>query len=82
MGLEINSTSLNKRMNADKTPEKDIFQDKVKLLDIWKDERRSRDISTGLMWENLKFFSLLISGLITANNSKNIIALTKDCAIE
>lgn len=37
------------------------------MLKIWIDERRSRDISAGLMWENLKFFSLLISGLITAN---------------
>jgi hypothetical protein len=54
-------------MSDDKTPEKSIFQDKSKLLDIWKDERRSRDNSADLMWENLKFFSVLITALITAN---------------
>jgi hypothetical protein len=73
--------SFNKRMNVDKSPlgfhnskmssdkaqQNDIFKDKDKLLDIWKDERRSRDNSADLMWESLKFFSLVISGLITAN---------------
>jgi hypothetical protein len=58
---DSSSRSLNKRMN------KDIFTDKERMFKIWLDERRSRDKSADLMWENLKYFSVLISGLITAN---------------
>ncbi len=39
------------------------------MLKVWIEERRSRDVSVDLMWENLKFFSVLISGIITANAS-------------
>lgn len=49
------------------TSEKSIFDDRESLLKIWSEERKSRDFNASLMWENLKFFSLLISGLITAN---------------
>ena len=44
-----------------------ILDDLKSMLEVWKDERRSRDISAGLMWENLKYFSVLIIGIITAN---------------
>jgi hypothetical protein len=44
-----------------------IFQDKSKLLEIWKDERRSRDNSASLMWENLKLFSVLIPAIISVD---------------
>lgn len=56
-----------KRMSGDKTPQKDIFQDKDKLLEIWKDERRSRDFNATLMWENIKLFSVLIPAIITVD---------------
>ena len=44
-----------------------IFDDKDKLIEIWKDERRSRDVSAQLMWENVKFFTTIIGALITAH---------------
>lgn len=52
-------------MGEDKTKQDDIFQDKVKLLEIWKDERRSRDFNATLMWDNLRLFSVLIPAIIT-----------------
>jgi hypothetical protein len=45
----------------------DIFKDKESLLKIWLDERRSRDVSAGFMWDNLKLFSVLIPAVITIN---------------
>lgn len=54
-------------MTDDNVRSRKIFEDPKFALKVWLDERRSRDVSAGLMWENLKFFSILISGLITAN---------------
>jgi len=34
-------------------------------LDVWKDERGSRDNGVGLMWENMRFYSVLIPSIIT-----------------
>jgi hypothetical protein len=45
----------------------DIFKDKESLLKVWLDERRSRDVSAGLMWDNLKLFSVLIPAVITVD---------------
>jgi hypothetical protein len=45
----------------------DIFGDRDAILKVWQDERRSRDFNASLMWENLKFFSVLISAIITAD---------------
>lgn len=53
--------------NHNTTSDSDIFTNRERLLKIWLDERRSRDNSADLMWQNLKYFSVLISGLITAN---------------
>jgi hypothetical protein len=53
--------------NDNGTSQKDIFTDKEKMLKVWIDERRSRDFSAGLMWENLKFFATLISAVITVD---------------
>jgi hypothetical protein len=44
-----------------------IFGDRESMLRIWIDERRSRDFNASLMWENLKFFSVLISAIITVD---------------
>jgi hypothetical protein len=55
-------------MNDDNPPSKeDIFDDRESILEVWKDERRSRDKSADLMWENLKLFSLLIPAVITVD---------------
>jgi len=43
------------------------IEDKDLLIKILLDERRSRDFQAALMWENVKFFSTLISALITAD---------------
>lgn len=53
--------------NHNTTSDRDIFNDEEKIFKVWLDERRSRDKSADLMWENLKYFSVLISGIITAN---------------
>jgi hypothetical protein len=45
----------------------DIFKDKESLLKVWLDERRSRDVSAGLMWDNLRLFSVLIPAVITVD---------------
>jgi hypothetical protein len=53
-------------MTTDKTPfHGDIFGDRESILKVWIDERRSRDVNASLMWENLKYFTVLISGIIT-----------------
>jgi len=44
-----------------------IFGDRENLIKIWLDERRSRDFSAKLMWENIKNMSFLIGALITAD---------------
>jgi hypothetical protein len=44
-----------------------FFEDRDGLLRVWLDERRSRDFSASLMWENIKFFCSFISALITAD---------------
>jgi hypothetical protein len=55
-------------MTKDNPTPTDIFTDKENMLKVWIDERRSRDYSVGLMWENLKLFSVLIPAIITANS--------------
>jgi hypothetical protein len=45
----------------------DIFKNRESLLKVWLDERRSRDVSAGLMWDNLRLFSVLIPAVITVN---------------
>jgi hypothetical protein len=54
-------------MTTDETQSKDIFGDRESMLKVWIDERRSRDFNASLMWENLKFFSGLISAIITVD---------------
>ena len=55
-------------MSVDKwASQGDIFRDKESLLKIWIDERRSRDVSACLMWQNLKYFSVLITGIISVD---------------
>jgi hypothetical protein len=44
-----------------------IFDDRDSLVKIWIEERRVRDFHAGLMWENVKYFSTLLSILITAD---------------
>jgi hypothetical protein len=44
-----------------------IFDDRESLIKIWIDERRSRDFQASLMWENVKYFTTLLSALITAD---------------
>ena len=48
-------------------PLNDIFDNIEKLIEIWKDERRTRDVSAQLMWENVKYFTTIIGALITAH---------------
>lgn len=45
----------------------DIFENRENLIEIWKEERRSRDFSAQLMWENVKYFTAIITALITAH---------------
>ena len=52
------------RLSSDPTS---IFHDKETLIKIWLDERRSRDFQATLMWENIKYYTTLISVLITAD---------------
>jgi hypothetical protein len=44
-----------------------IFNDRENLIRIWIEERRSRDASANLMWENVRNLTILIAGLITAD---------------
>jgi hypothetical protein len=44
-----------------------IFDDRENLIKIWIEERRSRDFSANLMWENVKNLTILIAALITAD---------------
>jgi hypothetical protein len=66
-GITNNRMSNNNAPNGsgDEIPQDDIFNERDKLLEIWKEERRSRDKSADLMWENLKLFSVLIPAIIT-----------------
>ena len=43
----------------------DILNDPKSMLEVWKDERRSRDFNATLLWDNLKLFSVLIPAVIT-----------------
>jgi hypothetical protein len=44
-----------------------IFDDRENLIKIWIEERRSRDFSANLMWENVRNLTILIAALITAD---------------
>lgn len=55
-------------MTAEETPSRgDIFHDRESMMKVWIDERRNIDVNASLMWENLRFFSVLITAIITAN---------------
>lgn len=53
-----------------------IFNDPDLLMRIWEKERETRDLNVKLMWENMKYFGALISGLITASIA--LVSLTLD----
>lgn len=53
-----------------------IFNDPAQLMRIWENERQTRDLNVKLMWENMKYFGALISGLITASIA--LVSLTID----
>jgi hypothetical protein len=36
------------------------------LIRVWENERISRNFAVKLMWENMKYFSILIGSLLTA----------------
>jgi hypothetical protein len=44
-----------------------VFGNPEQLFRIWVRERTTRDLNVQLMWENMKYFGALISGLITAS---------------
>jgi hypothetical protein len=48
------------------TPNHDIFNNPDLLVRIWENERKTRDFAVKLMWENMKYFSILIGSLLTA----------------
>lgn len=56
-----------------------IFDNKKELIEIWKDERRTRDISAQLMWENVKYFTTIIGAFITAHMA--LLGIIKDAGI-
>ena len=43
----------------------DMLGHEESMLKVWVDERRSRDVNAGLMWENLKLLLYLIPAIIT-----------------
>jgi len=48
------------------TTPNDIFSDPNLLMRIWENERKTRDFAVKLMWENMKYFGILIGSLLTA----------------
>lgn len=48
------------------TPSRDLFDNPEYLLRIWEAERKTRDLNSTLMWENIKYFGGFISGLLVA----------------
>ena len=57
----------------------DIFNNPDQLFRIWENERKTRDLNVKLMWENMKYFGALISGLITASIA--LVGLTLDKSV-
>ena len=49
------------------TSDKFSNPEREELFRIWESEKRTRDLNSKLMWENLKYFGTLISALITAS---------------
>lgn len=48
------------------TAPNNLFNDPDQLIRIWENERKTRDFAVKLMWENMKYFGILIGSLLTA----------------
>ena len=53
--------------DASTDPMTSVFDNNDHLLKIWVEERRRADFHASLMWENVKYFSTLLSILVTAD---------------
>ena len=65
--MSLNGYNLREKSYQDIVLTSNLFDDPDRLFRIWEIERRTRDLNVKLMWENMKYFGSLISGLITAS---------------